>query len=154
MTYPFDTSTVKIRPGLPLSMNAGRELDALVAEKVMGFHWVDEWQGQPGPYLVSPHGYLAGWRRDDGGITAHLDGVTPDVVLPNYSTDIAAAWEVVENLADRGWKVDVQNRYYPCWAVHVHFPVPDYRNVFETSELLVGAVPFAICLAALKAVGA
>lgn len=116
------------------TLTAGRALDALVAEKVMGFRRSEAWLD------ASPRHYA--------------DPEWPDYTqeTPRYSTDIGAAWQVVENLADRGWKVDVQNRYYPCWAVHVHFPLPDTRNVFETSELLFGAVPHAICLAALKAV--
>lgn len=48
----------------------GRELDAHVAEKLMG------------------------WRR----------------VPPRYSTDIAAAWEVLEKLDAMGLKVEVGNR--------------------------------------------
>lgn len=71
-------------------------------------------------------------------------------VGPRYSTDMAAAWSVVENLASRGWKVDVQNRYAPTWACHVSFPAPDYRNVFTHTN----SAALSICLAALEAIGA
>lgn len=68
-------------------MEAGRELDALVAEKVMG--WVRE-QG----FLLPPVGdprrnWAAIW--DEQGL--------PDW-LPDYSFEIAAAWEVVERMKE------------------------------------------------------
>ena len=123
-------------------MKAGRELDALVAEKVMGER--------------------IGQRR-----TTIRDGVQTDEILlaapgdwcfklcPPYSTDIAAAWEVVEHLDEDlefrlwgpreergqrpagGWEVELQNRVTGAW----------YRGVSEESA------PHAICLAALKSVG-
>ena len=49
-----------------LNMPAGREMDALVAEFVMG------WLPNPGPALPK------------------------DKIVPNFSIDIAAAWEVVK----------------------------------------------------------
>ena len=144
-------------------MNAGRELDALVAEKVMGFQWVDEWQGLPGPYLVSPHPYLAGWRRDDGGITAHLDGVTPDVVLPNYSTDIAAAMELFPKLRERGWVyLTIQSLPERADSPEWNEAIPiawwaefsRYRSAVEVTSDDCASPAEAICLAALKAVAA
>lgn len=58
----------------------GRELDALVAEKIMGFRYDghnwgrgSEWWGCNCPNMGKP--------------------------LPHYSADIAAAWQVVEHLA-------------------------------------------------------
>lgn len=60
-----------------LSMDAGRELDALVAEKVMGLtnlHWMS---GQ-----------------------LHYGAEHEMNLLPDYSTDISAAWEVVEKMGD------------------------------------------------------
>ncbi len=68
-----------------LAMPAGRELDRLVAKKVMGWtniHDADgygHWTGDP------PDGY-----EDMFNCAAHCEGE-----LPYYSADIAAAWEVV-----------------------------------------------------------
>lgn len=74
-------------------MNAGRELDALVAEKVMGL--------TPKPVTVI-----------DGRGTRSDIGTTRDYTLPDgrpareakqipaYSTDIAAAWTIVDTLRD------------------------------------------------------
>ena len=92
-------------------MPAGRELDALVAEKVMGF-------------CLCP--YDPKWMRADTGSGIWIDGDTwrcTDHGKPaftpwrSYSTDIAAAWEVVEKMRedyeprielwDEGWEVTI-----------------------------------------------
>ena len=78
-----------------------RELDALVAEKVMGCKIVkfenlyDEIEFVCGcvedkGYVHFPHGSLG---LDDELDTSRL--------LPKYSTDIAAAWQVVEKMAKK-----------------------------------------------------
>ena len=59
-----------------MMMKAGRELDALVAEKVMGF-----------PVKI-------------GDITGEPYHAQFGYSMPNYSTDIAAAWEVLEKFTD------------------------------------------------------
>src|SRR5690606_20607824 len=56
-----------------LAMKPGRELDALVADKVMGY---------------TTHGQF----REKNGVRVMID---------RYSADIAAAWEVVERLTRR-----------------------------------------------------
>lgn len=113
-------------------MNAGRELDALIAEKVMGLHveWRDGrplWVGKdlPGTPLVL-----------DGGLFGHT--------IPNYSTDIARAWEVVEKFNDCRLHRDPKDRMWICAmnSYSAHQPVGEAITA-----------PLAICLAALKAVG-
>lgn len=101
-------------------MNPGRELDALIAEKVMG---------------LSKVGYA----------------------LEPYSTDIAAAWEVVEKMklmkfnrdsyVDQvlGWKIDVLQDEYEVRIMDQHW------NTWEISTC--SSLPHAICLVTLKAVG-
>ena len=101
-------------------MKAGRELDALVAEKVMGLTEED--------WIAGPTG------------------------LPRpYSTDIAAAWEVVEKLrgTHRPFLLshDFQDGFMKWPVVIVGF------GAVVVHEGQYGA-PHAICLAALKAVGA
>lgn len=97
-------------------MNAGRELDALVAEKVMG-------------YEVNREGYTG--------------------YLPSFSTDIAAAWDVVEKL----------DLFSPGSGLYLVGSGNEWR-VFHSlgegeTELWCDGVSalHAICLAALKAVG-
>ena len=69
-----------------MEMKAGRELDALVAEKVMGWERGDTSRG-------FMKWYPAGKRHKSG--CGEFD-------IPGYSTDIAAAWEVVEKLGTSG----------------------------------------------------
>ena len=106
-------------------MRAGRELDALVAEKVMG--------------LAAP-----------------------------YSTDIAAAWLVVEHMharldpaaqgAHQLLTLMCVGHYRDCWAASFDFELTDDWHEADR----IGAYPFAaraetaplaICLAALRTVG-
>jgi hypothetical protein len=58
-----------------LTMPAGREMDALIAEKVMRLK------------MEGSHHY---WMNGAGAVAS----------IPRYSTDIAAAWDVVEKLCD------------------------------------------------------
>lgn len=127
---------------------AGRELDVEIAEKVMGATWrpvPDDMAYREREWLqFNDAGVVLAWRYDDG---------RPDVQkgsLPCYSTDIAAVWEVVEEMARRGWVIDVQNRQLTRWACHVAFPAPNYATVFECED----TAPLAICRAALAAVAA
>lgn len=73
-------------------MGGGRELDALIAEKVMG--WSD----------VRMMDHIQG--RDLAGIVPPSRETYEFV--PNYSTNIAAAWQVVRHLRGLGWIVRVQ----------------------------------------------
>jgi hypothetical protein len=74
-------------------LEAGRELDALVAERVMG--WV---------LTLSPRSIAEAddeeWWSMPSGLVRHVDYWRP-------STDIAAAWEVVEKLRDLGFFLDI-----------------------------------------------
>jgi hypothetical protein len=92
-------------------MNAGRELDALVADKVMGVP------------LTS------------GNVCIHDH-------MPHYSTDIAAAWVVVDKMAAKNWN----------WMLQ-----PGYATFAMTKDsggsAFGSSVQHAICLAALKAIG-
>jgi hypothetical protein len=96
-------------------MGAGREMDALVAEYVMGWRW---WriEHKHGPYyrLVS--------RREEeralnlGSLVHPLpdDGLDREVDADPYSTDIAAAWEVVEKMAEREPVVTIRKGKWRC----------------------------------------
>lgn len=80
-----------------LSMEPGRELDALVAEKVMG------WRLQGQSY------WLCG------------DDVVHDVLFWNPSTDMYAAWEVVEKMQ--------------CAHVHININWMDDQYCAEIIEM-------------------
>lgn len=114
----------------------GRELDAEVAEKVMGCRPL--YSSDPalalkqGPAcrcgvvdLVQPHGAHA--RRPDNG-------------LAHYSTDIAAAWQVVEKMSGGEWLL---HRKLGKWEAL-------YWDGMGWIKGEAFTLPVAICLAALK----
>lgn len=132
---------------------SGRELDAAVAEHVMG--WRPRWVEEP-PYWMAwevelPNGdMLYGtivpkavpqpvWYDDRDGVRC-----------PRFSTDIAAAWEVAERLTefeidDLDLTVEVGNvmEGWACWV---------YSGCEEVAEAREETAPLAICRAALLAV--
>ena len=114
-----------------------RERDALVAEKVMRL--------------------LSVGRRNTGvQYETHLAYYLPSLkeyrTVPHYSTSIADAWPVVEKLIamkigiaiKHGWTNDE-------WCAHI---MPEYNDSRKDMEVWADTAPEAICLAALKAVGA
>lgn len=111
-------------------MEPGDELDALVAVKVMG------------------------WRIKEGLYPVDATGQS-QFVVPSYSTDIAAAWLVVEHFTNQGKHFDISStirgsiadiksgvRHLQWVALVRNFP-------FARAD----TAPHAICIAALKAVG-
>jgi hypothetical protein len=118
-------------------MDAGRELDALVAEKVMG------WK----PHFRNTAFYVK--AEDEGKVMDHHCMLISEW---HPSTDIAAAWRVVEHMIDHnpfghGWWEMAYRPHDTNRGATVNF-VGDPRYVEYAST-----VPLAICLAALKAVG-
>lgn len=123
-------------------MIAGRELDVLVAEKVMGqsVTWREGiWSGDS--FLTGSLMYKTTWdgaRTDELLRTptreAFLDGLAP---VPHYSTEIAAAWQVLEQYTD----------------AFIEKASVNYRVIIEAAfEADAPSAPHAICLAALQAV--
>lgn len=112
-------------------MRAGRQLDALAAEKVMGWELVTE----------SEFGLCWKVPLSAGGFEFRSDESAP-----HYSTDMVAAWLIVEQLSDtHGFflgKHDSPGR--PPWCCR--FGVAPDLTEGETA-------PFVICVAALRAVG-
>lgn len=121
-------------------MEAGPELDALVAEKVMGW----EWKTNPitgTSRLMPPSHFLR----------------LGDLIFPHmhYSTEIVAAWEVVQKLYEKGLIVCItldrdEQRYGPVECC----VEDDKRKRGNTMIALAYALtaPLAICRAALKVV--
>lgn len=114
-------------------MKPGRELDALVAEKVMGWRRHDS--NRLGTYGEDPIGL---WIKN----------TEPSLVrLPQFSEDIAAAWEVVEKFH----RFVVTRMEMPvCYDARVvyYFGMGNFEEFAFTAD----TAPHAICLAALKAV--
>lgn len=116
-------------------MNPGRELDALVAERVMG---------------------LEPWPEQDPrwGVKAFKAKFVPygqepkPCEAPSYSTDIAAAWEVVEKFqaCARFERVFENGKQTGWWC-----ELAGNGDDFQSSSAVAETLPLSICLAALKA---
>ena len=78
-----------------LAMPAGRELDALIAERVMG--WTNLIEYTFIQRTASGEEKVTG-RALKGTPPAHDGSLYPVVSVKNYSTQSAAAWMVVEKL--------------------------------------------------------
>lgn len=110
-------------------MKAGRELDALIAEKVMG------WKRVPGDD-----------DQDSAWDTGDPEGYFPYEHNFRPSIDIAAAWQVVEKLPYL-FTLTTNNPYHPTT------PETEWFASFQAEYEAEGcSPPHAICLAALKAV--
>jgi hypothetical protein len=125
-------------------LEAGGQLNALVAEKVMGWTGINHDAlnrgGWPPPYRPPS---MVGWQ-----------------LVPEYSTDISAAWEVVEKVSSRnqdtivvitrnsldGKRMGGEDAYF-C-------TIEDVSDGIEEWETSADSAPLAICRAALKAAAA
>jgi len=115
-------------------MDAKRELDEFVAIHI--FDWSDFWTNG-----ILLYGHSPGERAM--GIDAERSPV------PHYSTDIAAAWLVVEKLAAQGLRLSLDAFGGDPWWVE--FADEQWARGAQATA---NTAPHAICLAALKAVGA
>ena len=120
-------------------MQAGREMDALIAEKVMGWAvFYGEYKG----YELLDDEVAQGYPPEE-----EADGVPFEI--PYYSTDIAAAWEVVERITEKRWKFKLRRLpgkdYMAYFQNLLRFPI-------ECESAPSGTAPLAICRAALKVV--
>lgn len=119
-----------------VATEAGRELDALVAEKVFGATTIPDAWGSP----MRPG---TCWTSDP---TGHYTGraVVTGVPIPYYSTDIAAAWTVVEKMPGH---FDLWQEHGGLWAARF---LQGPTVIGETRRI--ESAPLAICLAALKVI--
>jgi hypothetical protein len=157
-------------------LKAGRELDALIAEKVMGLRVVGRAKAETfeckDDYLIIAEGgdepvFLSQGRcmcEDDEGLPGfpaseelHLFGhlrYCLDVVL-HYSTDIAAAWQVIEKIRlGNSMMIDVScgngRLGWRCYIRVFEKRADGHdREAFETAN----TAPLAICRAILRAIG-
>jgi hypothetical protein len=103
-----------------LNMEAGREMDALVAEKVMGYERVPD---------IKPYGFGDAW-------------------LQHYSTDIAAAWQVVGKLENNDFWWEASNVVPNSDPIVYEWKFVTVGRQGEACEF---TAPLAICRAALLA---
>jgi hypothetical protein len=122
--------------GLP----AGRELDALVAEKVMG--WID--------VRKQSIANAFGQHVLDDYVGQPNIGATQPVLVPRYSLMIQEAWKVADQLRAKSQFVAVISGTGPQgmqpWICKINREGGFIEERADTA-------PVAICLAALKSVG-
>lgn len=140
-------------------MKAGRELDALIAEKVMGqditLHDEHSWEPFMGEFIpgleeggskMCAHCFLLWFNENDE------PSDTPCIPsLSEFSTDIAAAWTVLEKLREAKFSVTITGYWEGStgkWWVNV------MENVESAANTNADTAQLAICLAALEAVDA
>lgn len=116
---------------------AGPELDALIAEKVMGLRV--EW--------ISGKPWWVGGNELPGSPAILCPGKFGHSIEP-YSKHISFAWEVVEKLKEDFGGISVGDRntgHIGCWNVSFHdeFGIQRHSGWCKTA-------PLAICRAALK----
>ncbi len=118
-----------------------RELDARVAEKIMELK----------PALVEDDMTVFTRGREwllRGDWYYEGDGFVDEV--PYYSTDIAAAWKVIERLQQRGiWLCSLEGKWKNLYRVILEWR----REGLQHAQVMESSAPLAICLAALEAVG-
>lgn len=129
-------------------MTAGREMDARVAEKVMGIRVDREFRSAPISRVLKESG-------DFKALAVPFDYVKP------YSTDIAAAWQVLEKISSNmaafglsycyGFAVEL-NKDDNLYTAGFRESDRDKGDVWE-KEATAPTAPLAICAAALAAVG-
>lgn len=115
------------------ALEAGRGLDALVAEKLLGWTWEGDVLRAPG--LTQPASFYPQWDLPDG--RSHLGG------LMEYSSDIAGAWAVVEAMRGKGYRF--------CVSDHDGEWIADFERL-DTGEIngtRAATPPLAICAGAL-----
>lgn len=116
-----------------------REIDALVAEHVFGWQRWDTFhdKGQTRPVTM--------WFRPD---------YKYPIEAPQFSTDLLAAWQVVEKMNEAGWWITELRQKVVGYKWGVEF-VKDGEWMNIDGHQLAGAdtAQMAICLAALRAKG-
>ena len=121
-----------------MELKNGRETDILVGEQVMGWQVeTDSARLKRLDHYFSSSKNAKWWRKPDGG---------GDDILPPYSSDLTAAWQVVEQMNRRGQTVFILKTFE---ANQVAFNHPDVTSPDYVIEKTVAG---AICKAALVAV--
>jgi hypothetical protein len=144
------------------AMEAGREMDALVAELVMGWteiHKHDEmgWSG------IGPNGPSNNsWRTLPSTMKSISKNVCtfkmekwPYANVRKYSTDIAAAWQVVERFDRRLVDIDIRSDTQDdgeLWGAGFIEYFEEGEGFKAIGSAAADTAPLAICRAALKAV--
>lgn len=121
----------------------GRELDALIAENVMGWEQVERSFHGNDFVGVSPE-HAAGFRSV--GLALNSDGKMPGrAPVPTFSTDLATAWQIVdrlEHVLDFAWTLSSEADGY-CFRI---FNDTFYNGMVGRADTVI----MAICRAAVQ----
>lgn len=125
-------------------MQAGQELDILVAENVMGYRWCLWLDGTR--FLAPPE-----FEDFDEATGDEPLADEPYAIVINYSRDISAAWQVVEKMRETwNFKLSALPSRAKRGAWTCSFLRPgDYPKTNASAN----TAPLAICIAALRATG-
>ena len=123
-------------------LEAGPELDALIAEKVMGLVPCEQWIDGMGTLSIIHRGDC------DAPIKLQCHDAKPGRWTKRYSTDISAAWEVVEKLTPQFIDFELGNRRNELFNADFIWG-HGLRQYFRANA---NTAPLAVCRAALKAV--
>lgn len=127
-----------------------RELDALVAEKVMGCNpkWVQS-QWSSGKYVICECRYT---RHDHDFFRqcCQSGSYYDNAEILHYFTNISAAWQVVEKMLDAEWIFEL---FVTKEKMRATFHKTSAPRGFERYVAIANKETRAICLAALKAKG-
>jgi hypothetical protein len=123
-------------------MEAGRELDSLIARKVFGYEITCS---------VDPlSDFSVGRNRDGSDAKRNFCWVNDDLEIPtpHFSTKIQAAWQVVEKFDKKDNEVYLNHlpRFYPEWQCIIFYMDGNRQSAGADTA------PLAICRAALLAV--
>ena len=129
-----------------------REIDRVVEEKIMGAVWrrvySDRWMR-----YNEGHRYLSNDPDNTDPLATGDEPLIPGYYIRPYSTDIAAAWQVVEKM-DKGF---VFSLYSPDPYLEDEERKWEARFIRRANRIVyykeASTALIAICLAALKAVG-
>lgn len=146
-----------------------RELDAKIAEQVLGATWAPTESGSPTEEALAfregcdqrPHYWSLVWRYSNGKPLVYKES------LRHYSSEIKDAFRVVEAMRAKGFYFDLRDNRHGCYRWTKDSPplVEWYVTVAEhhagedfPTDLGIAvsspSLPEAICLAALKALEA
>lgn len=125
-------------------LEAGLEMDALVAERVMGWLW---WKSSSsGKRCLFAPGKHPEWFEERATGDEPLVGDWGSTGIPKYSTDILAAWSVLTKFGH--WEIGLDGGIIECECGCFEKPIGDGCQLgFGVAK----EAPLAICRAALRA---
>jgi hypothetical protein len=157
-----------------MNMKEGRDLDALIAEKIMGLNVVSMnhpcgYDPECGEYEANHFFPIIGsWFNEEGPVYLPENGIYPPVPelepamgesycyvtpVPFYSHSLSHAWQIVDKLNEHyGFDVEIISHYpgKDCiahfWQCDPNMPIDSFADDYVARA---DTVPLAICRAAL-----